>query len=243
MKSHLLIPVAMLGICTLSAPLKAQITTSAALKAPSSVTIDGHVDDWKDVPPVVDSKNKLSYTIANDADNLYIVISTMDKGVKHKIANAGLVVSINTEGKKKKTYTVTYPLAETSKMGRVGVSGFKGIDDDDLPGENSYGLKVSYKFEEDHVMNYEMAIPLKLIAIKPDKSNDLFINVKINGVDDQGNSRGSGNTRTEDVSVTKDKKPHAARGNDGSGGSKGHSSDDEDLSESQDFWLKLTLAK
>ncbi|WP_147425590.1 hypothetical protein [Mucilaginibacter gracilis] len=252
MKSHLLIPVAMLGIFLISNHAKGQAAGPALKKAPASVTIDGLVSDWKDTPPVFDGKFKLSYTIANDDTSLYLIVLTGDPMVKRKITKAGITVSINTEGKKRKTYSVTFPKPGSSGFrrnadntgsfipGTIQTSGFKGVNPDEIPPTNGVGFKAAFKFDDERNLGYEMAIPLRLLALKADKSNDIFINVCINGIDGDKSAGGiSASASTGAVNHTgRDGGKKSDSGNSNGGGG----ADDPDMSESQDFWLRFTLA-
>ena len=98
-----------MGIFTISTTAKAQNATPTMPKAPASITIDGTVAEWKDSSPTKDPKLKISYTIANNDTALFISAYAIDPHVKKKITMAGITIAVNTQGKKRKTYAVTYP--------------------------------------------------------------------------------------------------------------------------------------
>lgn len=68
----------------------------------------------KDQPTVpwnfVDKETKLAYAISNDASNLYLRFKASDEFIKMKIIRAGMTVSIDTTGKKKRTVKINYPM-------------------------------------------------------------------------------------------------------------------------------------
>jgi hypothetical protein len=57
-----------------------------------------------------DNDSKISYQIFNDAENLYVNLSTADKMAIIKILKSGLSIYFDENGKKNKTVSVEYPL-------------------------------------------------------------------------------------------------------------------------------------
>jgi hypothetical protein len=89
--------------------------------APSPVKIDGKVREW-DSFQAYNKSTHLYYTLANDDNNLYLVIKTEDLTTNAKIAAGGITLSINTSGKKKEqdAYSLTFPIIPRANMGRPG---------------------------------------------------------------------------------------------------------------------------
>ncbi len=78
------------------------------LSAPAVVKIDGKINEWTS-PFQVNKPTKLSYIIANDARNMYLVIQSEDSLVNSRILLTGIDFMINTAGKKKEGPFVMFP--------------------------------------------------------------------------------------------------------------------------------------
>lgn len=169
---------------------KTTIIQTTMPKAPSNVEIDGNIAEWTDSLFVTNQDNNLKYLISHDENNLYIVANIIDHSTRTKIMGAGLTISFNTEGKKRKSYSITYPAAPNKELSYViraqkqlttaKVDGFKGLDDDiTLP--DAHGFKGVYNFTEDAMM-YEIAIPLKTLNLKP-TGGSVNINILLSAFD------------------------------------------------------------
>src|SRR5471030_2029487 len=77
--------------------------------APAGVIIDGNAKEWGDNMSYTDTKTKISYILSNDKENLYLVVKTKDATQISSMLGAGISLSIDTKGRKKNTYVVTYP--------------------------------------------------------------------------------------------------------------------------------------
>lgn len=64
------------------------------------LTIDGSDSDWVRPLPGIESTEKLTYAMTNDAENLYVLISTKDPDEQNKILSGGMTVWINNQGDK-----------------------------------------------------------------------------------------------------------------------------------------------
>jgi hypothetical protein len=106
----------LLLVLAVSAQSKTNNTTLQ--QPPATIKIDGKLDDWGDSLRYYNEEKKLNYTLANDKDNLYMAIRINDRSEQARVLGAGLTLSINTKGKKKADYTLTFPVAEAgSKLG------------------------------------------------------------------------------------------------------------------------------
>lgn len=74
------------------------------------VVIDGDNRDWPSPYPNYDSKARVAYATSNDWKNLYITMQTGDEMTQMKILKQGMVVSIDTAGKKEGQLNISYPL-------------------------------------------------------------------------------------------------------------------------------------
>jgi hypothetical protein len=90
---------------------QAQTKTPNTLKTPpADIKIDGDLKDWGDSLRYYNEDKKVYYTLANDKDNLYLVVRVNDRTEQIRIINAGLTLSINTKGKKKEESSITFPV-------------------------------------------------------------------------------------------------------------------------------------
>ncbi len=227
-------------------------------KAPAGVTIDGQLSEWDASSFVYDGDSKLKYMITSDDNYLYLVADLDQKAIKQKVLGAGITLSINTEGKKKKSYSFSYPLPVTdetlsyiakqhARQSKAKTDGFKGIGDDiTLP--DDHGFKAAFAFKEDGTMGYEVAIPLKSLNFKPG-ANSLNINIAVNAIDRPMSGASDAAASTSGGGGSRG---GGSRGGGSRGGSRGGSTstspataekDDTpaDLYTATDFWLSYTL--
>lgn len=176
---------------------------------PANTKIDGDLKEWGDSLRYYNEEKKLNYTLANDNDNLYMAIRINDHSEQMRVINAGLTLSINTKGKKKEMYSVTFPVADGSaapmlakpnadqitaedrdelmrarltKLRNIKVTGFPDIEGENITTSNTYGIKTALNYDDNGYLVYEAAIPLKFFhADAPDKSEWAF-NIRINGL-------------------------------------------------------------
>lgn len=87
-----------------------ELPTSTAPQQP--IVIDGSDRDWTRPLPGFSKTENFSYEIANDADNLYVLISTKDPLEQQKIIQGGMTVWVNTRADKSQSGAVGigYPL-------------------------------------------------------------------------------------------------------------------------------------
>jgi hypothetical protein len=127
----------------------------------------------------------------------------------------------------------------------IRVLGFKDITDTLISIYNEFSIKAAIGYDKVGNYDYELAIPLKLLNVSPDKPKDIAYNVKVNGIqiptnfggnDGGGFGGGAGGGRG------------GGRGGAGGGvringgGFPGGPRDPEMFSPT-DFWAKYTLAK
>jgi hypothetical protein len=129
----------------------------------------------------------------------------------------------------------------------IKVLGFKDVDDTLISIYNEYGIKAAIGYDTLGNYNYELAIPLKLLGISPDNTQEIAYNVKVNGLQISDNFQGKvmldafqsggGGGR---ISISGNDRGGGFRG-----GEKGNNSniDFADLTSPTDFWGKYTLAK
>lgn len=130
----------------------------------------------------------------------------------------------------------------------IKVFGFKDIPDSLIAIYNEYNIKAAINYDKDGAFIYELAVPLKLMALTAGDSKELAYNIKLNGLQitfrmpdnavgppagGGGDGPGGGGMRTMVFS---------GRGGPMGGGGK-NSIDFQDLTSPSDFWGKYTLAK
>ncbi|HTD98630.1 MAG TPA: hypothetical protein VK668_05065 [Mucilaginibacter sp.] len=188
---------------------------------PPNITIDGDLQDWGDSLRYFNADKQIHYSLANDKENLYIAVRINDRTEQLRVLNAGLTLSIDTRGKKKESFTLTFPIAQTgvpmlgmerpdngdlakedkdelmqarlTKLREIKVSGFKDIEDDVITTSNTYGIKTAVDYDKDDYLVYEAAIPLKFFHVDDITKSEWAFNFKINGITKPGQNKNGGN--------------------------------------------------
>jgi len=78
------------------------------------IVIDGDSKDWPSPYPTYDSKAMIAYATSNDDKYLYITVESGDDLTQLKLAEAGMVVYIDTGGGKAMECDIHYPLPDAS---------------------------------------------------------------------------------------------------------------------------------
>lgn len=78
----------------------------------SGVKVDGKHNEWENKFKALNKSTNLTYTLANDAKNLYLAIQSKDLTNNNKIMLGGISLTINPSGKKsdKESFKVIYPV-------------------------------------------------------------------------------------------------------------------------------------
>lgn len=76
------------------------------------LTIDGSDKDWPKPLPYAISSEKITYSVTNDGENLYILLSTKNPQEQQKIIQGGMTIWVNTKADKSESGAVGigYPL-------------------------------------------------------------------------------------------------------------------------------------
>lgn len=174
--------------------------TSNLKVAPTHVTIDGSLAEWGDSLSYYNQETGINYTIANDKDNLYLVLKTNDPMQQHSILQWGITLSIDPKGRKKSTYSVTFPVqdehadafvatetlqqkkrdANMTKLKRIKADGFKDVENDVFTLQNTYGFRVAIDYDDHGFLVYEEVIPLSLFHADDAKKNEWAFDIKLN---------------------------------------------------------------
>lgn len=237
--------------------------------APAKITIDGDLQEWGDSLTYFNNDAQINYSIANDKDNLYLAFKTNDPVYQAKILKYGVTFSIDTKGKKRSTYNITFPMQEDqsksfgstsedqerklaaglTKLRKLKVEGFKDVEYDQITIDNTYGFKVAINYDDHGFLVYEEAVPLTLLHADDLKKNEWAFNIKINGVQ----KTESANNSTEPNAMGGGRGGRrggggggmggGGRGGRGGGGFANNRAPADASAKSIDFWGKFYLAK
>lgn len=170
---------------------------------------DGISNEWNEPLNEFNSDTKLAFALANDDQNLYIVIESLDPETTMKVLSGGITLNINTAGKKKTGIELTFPLREKPPMQPDGVekmnvmhadgkhapheipdekamgqgikvSGFKNIADGIISPENNYGIQSGMVVKPNRDLIYELVIPLTELQVDLNLKKPIAYNIKLN---------------------------------------------------------------
>jgi uncharacterized membrane protein YgcG len=79
---------------------------------PANITVDGDIKEWGDSLRYYNAEKQLNYALANDQENLYVAIRINDRSEQIRVLRAGLTLSIDTRGKKKESFSITFPVGD-----------------------------------------------------------------------------------------------------------------------------------
>jgi len=130
-KEFFKITIAVLGLASFTQTVNAQKVTElqeVSILAPHAIKIDGKNFEWNAADFSVNKRTSISYIMANDEKNLYLVIKSTDVQNNMKILAGGITLSVNADGKKKEkeSITLTYPVINRANM-RGGAGGARRI--------------------------------------------------------------------------------------------------------------------
>lgn len=167
----------------------------------TDVVVDGVNTEWKMPLSKVNKNTGMSYEIANDERNIYLIVHVTDTASQRQIRQNGLEVWINKDGKKTNTTGITYPMApDKPKDSRLipltNEDGFSYIINElKLTGfllENGRQavkgceVKVAIKKDSSNCYVYEAAIPFntfhKEMLEKEDLKQKFYIGFVVKGV-------------------------------------------------------------
>ena len=157
------------------------------------IDVDGKIIEWDQSDLINDPKAGLSYIIANDTSVLYIGLVIKDEIIKAKFLNAGFSIFLNNEGKKKRSYSIDFPLQDEEHSiannpeslrdlkslmlinflhaRTYQLIGFKqGSGVHNIDKSNDAGIKVSIDLADSGAIVYETIIPFSSILKKQPSS-------------------------------------------------------------------------
>ncbi|SHN23764.1 hypothetical protein [Mucilaginibacter sp. OK098] len=213
--------VAIIQLSAINSSCAQSIPTGTLQAPPSNIVIDGSIKEWGDSLRYYNTEKRINYALANDKDNLYMAIRVNDRSEQARILRAGITLSINTKGKKKESYSITFPLntsgnstplnlqkddnGDISKQDHdalmqavltvlrgIKVEGFKDIEGDMITTSNTYGIKTAIDYDDKDYLICEAVIPLKLFHADDASKTEWAFNFKINGITRPATPEGEG---------------------------------------------------
>jgi hypothetical protein len=159
-----------------------------SVKAPANVKIDGKIAEWGDFK-AYNSATGLFYTLANDEQNLYMILKAGDERVRDKIFGGGISLFFNNANNNDKILRgeVNYlalpkvnrlAIAEAMKdtihkdlinsamaiaLKTIGVKNLKGVVEETISVYNEYGIMAASYLSNMNNYTCEIAVPLKYI--------------------------------------------------------------------------------
>lgn len=110
----------------------------------SGVKVDGKHNEWENKFKAMNKSTNLTYTLANDAKNLYLAIQSKDATNNSKILLGGISLTVNPSGKKndKEGFKVIYPVVARRRPGGTpgaGGGATTGVRIQGGPGGGGFG--------------------------------------------------------------------------------------------------------
>jgi hypothetical protein len=159
-----------------------------SLKAPANVKIDGKTTEWGGFK-AYNSATGLLYTLANDEQNLYLILRAEDRKIIDKIFGGGISLFFNSANNYDKTLRgeVNYlalpkvsrlAIAEAMKdtinknlinstmsaaLKTIGVKNLNGVGEEIISVYNEYGIMAASYLSNMNNYTCEIALPLKHI--------------------------------------------------------------------------------
>jgi hypothetical protein len=186
--SGIFLSVTLVASCSSSRSSQSSDNIPTSTAPQQQITIDGSDKDWTKPLPGYSKSENFNYEIANDAENLYVLISTKDQLEQQKMIQGGMTVWINTKADKTQggAVGIGYPLdsrndpdrnlmneAQPNRAPRsttlqdkkaYALYGFGATSDvgnyDYADDSNAQGIKMRMDYNNTGELIYEAAIPL-----------------------------------------------------------------------------------
>lgn len=180
-----------------------------SLHTPANVKIDGKLTEWGNNLQAYNKAERLEYTMANDADNLYLCFRSKDVRTIAKIFAGGVTLSINTNNKKEATgAAVTFPHSNTGWVSTptglktsnfmrtddsltttaaikqirfIKVKNFDGAKDTLLSIYNDQGVQTKLLYGNKALV-CEMLIPKKFLGLTNSSTKAFAYQIRLNGL-------------------------------------------------------------
>jgi hypothetical protein len=102
-------------------------TQETSVWAPANIKVDGKTTEWNDTYQALNKTTNVYYTVANDKDNLYLVIKSTDQMNNNKIIGGGVNLTINTANKKtdKDAFVLIFPVVNLANLRNTMMQGMR----------------------------------------------------------------------------------------------------------------------
>lgn len=228
------------------------------------ITVDGSNRDWAG-NLVYNRDNDISIGIVNDESDLYISISSTDRGMIQKVISGGFTVWFNTKGNRDKTIGIRYPIGmrgaatpfperlegyenknypneQPIESFRKRWEEFEIIKDKEdislrIPIDNEVGIEVSYSFYEGTFV-YELKLPLN-----EDKDSPYAIRAGASELIGIGFETGKMENRNRMNRMNRRGFSGGRGGRGGGGGRRMNAGNFSRTMEPLRYWIKVELAK
>jgi hypothetical protein len=105
-----------------------------SIRIPSNIKIDGKATEWNNQMQADNKRTDFSYTLANNDEDLYLVIQTKDRFVFNKIIDRGLTLSVkNPKSGKNTSITFPYDTGKGRLSSSFGLFGMGMITEEKVP--------------------------------------------------------------------------------------------------------------
>ncbi len=153
-----------------------------------TIVVDGDNSEWTNIPSHAED-NKLSVSTCTDDEFLYVCLASSDRATKMGIMHAGLMVWIDREGGKGKTFGINFPLGGMrvdppmmgggdpnpatmqhtieSQMNELDIVGPGKKDRYRVSTANTGGIQAKIGRVGTETMVYELRVPLKITSQRP----------------------------------------------------------------------------
>jgi len=221
-----------------------------SVRAPATLKIDGKAGEWDGQLQAYNKATDIFYTMANDNENLYLIVQAEKPRIIQKILTVGLTyplvgrnyllsilnnagdkIAYKPRGMRDEVLTrtdSTVAIANktyNANSTTIKVKGVNDLADTLISVYNEQHIKVAAAFDNKGVFTYELAVPLKFLGLSIADLQKFNYNIKLNS--QRIEQRGLGYTVTFDYSH----------------GDPVSTDLDQDLDTTTDFWGEYTLAK
>ena len=182
----------------------------ANLRAPADIKIDGKSNEWGNYFKAYNKSTDVFYTIANNDEDLYLIVHAEDEKIIRKIMVRGVTITVKRNTTEK---SFTFPAydgnstnnldfnlkavngksaeeantivmrnnrIQKAKHKLIMVKGITGVDTL-LSVYNEIGIRVAGLFDSKNTYTLEMAINLKLIGLSSKDASQFRYQLKVNG--------------------------------------------------------------
>jgi hypothetical protein len=184
---------------------------SAGVYAPANVKVDGKATEWDNQFQAYNKSNAIYYTMANNNDNLYLIIQATDKAALQKVIGGGFTLTITPKEKGANAVNIATPYLLGSNRSKITqkiniqdalveadlpalnnviatnfkemhIKGIAAIPDSVISVYNEHGIKIAAQIDINKAYTCELAIPLKYISQLTGTTVTFNYNLKLNGM-------------------------------------------------------------